>query len=394
MKILYFTPNPPFPPHRGDQLIAYEQIRNIDNKEYKVFLVSLFQNRYDEKEIIKNLDKYCEKIYLIKIKKIHLILSMLKTFYNFKPFQVNMYSLRYIKKKMSNILVDIEPDLIHVQTIRLSEIVLNTKFPLVLDMIDILSLNMRRRADKESIFKKILLNYESFLLKSYETKVTKKFTNISVVSKNDLLVSKFKSYKHIFINPTGTSLIGKQNLEYPKEKIIMFHGNMSYFPNIESMEYFIREIWPIFYIKHRDYKFYIVGKNPPEKLKVHNGKNNVVITGFVSDIAEYLSKASVGLYPMFSGTGMQNKILEALACGLPTIASSIAIQGIVGVGDNELIIANSKDEILNALELLIENKSLSDKYKINGPIFIKNNFSWLKNVEMLITIWNDSIKKK
>lgn len=391
MRIIFLTPHPPYPPHRGDQLIAYEQLRNLDNLNYKIYLVSLFHKQNEEKEILENLSEHCKAIFFIKVNKINMIFSMLKTLYNFKPIQVNMYSIPSVKKQLLRIIDNINPDLIHLQTIRLSEIVINIDIPKVLDMIDILSLNMRRRAKKESIFLKIGLFYESFLLKIYENKIINKFTNISVVSENDLIISKLRPNKKIFVNPNGTSILKDQKKIHIKEKIIIFHGNMSYYPNIEAMDYFILKIWPRVLSKYNDYKLYVVGKNPPEKIKLHNGINNICITGFVDDISEYLCKSQIGVYPLRSGTGMQNKILEALASGLPIVATDFALQGIRGVSDNQLLTANSIDEILYSIGVLIENQELRKKFENNGPLFIKDNFSWNKNVELLEKIWIETI---
>lgn len=390
MKVLYITARPPYPPHRGDQLIAFEQIRNIKNINYKIFLIALIYKENEKDPVINTLGKYCEQIYFIKINKTYSYFTMLKALINMKPIQVNMYNNVKLSKEINKILKAVKPDVLHVQTIRLAKLFENSKYPKVLDMIDILSLNMYRRSLKENFIIKQVLKFESILLKKYENEMINKFNVTSIVSKNDLAHSCINYKDNIVINPNGTSIIDKI-IDKPyikRENIILFHGNMSYFPNIEAMCTFITKVWPSIYEKYPDYKLYIVGKDPDDKINYYNGKNNIVVTGFVEDIVDYLLKAKVGIYPLNSGTGMQNKILEALACGLPSVASNYAIQGIGEISDSELLIANSKIEYIQAITNLLEDTNIREHYENRGREFIKNNYSWEKNISQLMKMWD------
>lgn len=390
MKVLYVTARPPYPPHRGDQLIAYEQIKNLSNKEkFEVFLVSIIRSEKEKQDVENVLGKYCKKIYFVKTNAVLLYMSILKTLYNVKPLQVNMYTGFSIRKQINKIIKSVNPDLIHVQTIRLANLFADSNIPKTLDMIDILSLNMYRRSLKERFILKQILKLESLLLKRYEDKMVKKFNLTSIVSKNDLINSSIKLKDDIIVNPNGTSIIDKpiNKNSIKKEKVFLFHGNMSYFPNIEAMANFINEVWPSIVGKYPNYKLYIVGKDPVEKIKKYNGKNNIIVTGFVEDITEYLLKAKIGIYPLNSGTGMQNKILEALACGLPSIASNYAIQGIQGISTNEILIANTKHEYIQTIERLINDDDLRKTFELKGQEFILDNYSWNKNTARLMSMW-------
>ena len=97
---------------------------------------------------------------------------------------------------------------------------------------------------------------------------------------------------------------------------------------------------------------------------------------------------------MYSGTGMQNKILEALACKLPIVATPIALQGIKNISENELIIGSNKEEIYDGIDKLIQKKNLRDQLSENGQGFVFENYSWDKNVDNLIKIWEKIIKEK
>ncbi|RCW47879.1 glycosyltransferase [Paenibacillus prosopidis] len=394
MKVLYVTTRPPYPPHRGDQLIAYEQIRNLPKGKYELYLVSLVRNENEKKEALNQLQPYCKKIIFVRLGKIGSILGLIKTLFNWKPLQVNMYSNKGIRKQMTEIYDMITPDIVHIQTVRLGELLRKKNTSKVMDMIDILSLNMERRALKENIILKGILKLEAVLLKKYEKKMTNDYQVVSLVSQNDLIHSHLK-YANTIINPNGTYINNEYIEKYNnivKEDIVIFHGNMSYFPNVEAMVYFVNEIWPDISRQFPKYKLYIVGKDPVDKILRLSAVKNVHVTGFVDDICELLLKAKIGIYPLRSGTGMQNKILEALACGLPTIASNFALQGVPDVTSEEVIRANEKEEYIKAIELLINDENIREKYKENGQGFVFSNYSWESNVETLMSMWERALK--
>ena len=244
MKVVYFTSRPPYPPHKGDQLIAYEQMKKLSDLNVKVYLICFVNNSEDEHDVRTILNKYCEKIYTLKMSKWQKILNLMKVFLNFKPLQVNLYTNNKIKLQIRKLCNEIDPDLIHVQTVRLAEYFIEDIKPKVIDMIDVLSLNMKRRAKKENIFLKLILNIESKLLTNYEDKVLNAYDKSILVSEND---KRYLNKKNININPNGTFINGEYLEKYKnvqKEKILIFHGNMNYYPNYEAMITFSKEIWP------------------------------------------------------------------------------------------------------------------------------------------------------
>jgi glycosyltransferase involved in cell wall biosynthesis len=253
---------------------------------------------------------------------------------------------------------------------------------------------MERRAKTESNWLKPLFLLESQLMKRYEKVILEKFEQAMIVSESD---KKYLDSSNIVVNPNGTSITKQYLSHYPnitKEKIILFHGNMQYYPNVEAVVDFVKEVWPHIHRAYPEYKFYIVGKDPVKKVKALHGKDNVVVTGFVEDICSRLLQAQIGIYPMKSGTGMQNKIVESMACGLPTIASPIALQGIAGRRGDELICTGSIEGMFAAVKGLIESPELQEHYAIKGQAFVQNNYSWEHNCSRLIQTWKGAVTQR
>ncbi|NLP52559.1 glycosyltransferase [Bacillus sp. RO1] len=391
MDVMYITARPPYPPHKGDQLIAWEQIKQLKANGCHVHLLTFVKSKKEGEFIREKLAPHCKEVILFTVHPLQNLLRSLKTIFNFKPIQVNLYFHPKIKESMMDIYKRINPAIIHMQTARIAEYFIHTNAPKCIDMIDALSLNMERRAKNESAWLKPLFLLESRLMKRYEKVILEKFEQAMIVSESD---KKTLNNNKIIVNPNGT-FITKQHLShYPtitKEKIILFHGNMQYYPNVEAVVDFVKDVWPHIHRAYPEYKFYIVGKDPVKKVTALHGKENVVVTGFVEDICSQLLQAQIGIYPMKSGTGMQNKILEAMACGLPTIASPIALQGIAGRRGDELICTGNVKEMLAAVKDLIESPELQKHYASKGQAFVHNHYSWEENCLRLMRTWKGTV---
>jgi len=388
MKVLYATLRPPYSIYKGDQLIAYNQIKKI-GKDIDLDLLTFINNKEEKQKLKNELGNHCNNIFTMELYN-NKLFNLLKTFGNKNPFQVNMFFENKVKSQIDNIINKTKPDLIHVQTIRIAEYFKDHDSPKTIDMIDSISLNMKRRAKNEFFLKKPVFKIESFLCSEYEKEIYNKFDKLFLVSQKDK--DYYDKNDKIVVNPNGTFITRDKLSDYSfnKEKhSLVFHGNMQYYPNIESVIYFANEIFPELKEKYDDIKFYIVGKDPVEKVKKLNEVSGVIVTGFVDDIIDVLTTKTIGVYFMKSGTGMQNKILEALACRLPSVANPLALQGINDITDSHIKIAENKEDFIDEIINLIENKTERDRISKNGHEFIMKNYSWEANTNKLMQIWKD-----
>jgi glycosyltransferase involved in cell wall biosynthesis len=119
------------------------------------------------------------------------------------------------------------------------------------------------------------------------------------------------------------------------DPVIIFTGDMSYFPNQDAVEFFALDVLPRVREAIPEARFLIVGRNPGPRVRSLREHPNVEVAGFVPDIREYLHKARLAVAPFRIAAGIQNKILEAMACGLPVVATTRAVKGL----SNELAAA-------------------------------------------------------
>jgi glycosyltransferase involved in cell wall biosynthesis len=396
MKILIISQRFPAKNLKGDQLLLYNQIKWLlrFNKNIEIFLVTI--NDSSNLQLYNSLDSrelHFKKVFFItKPHRINYIYSFIKTIFNFKPLQVNLFWNIKNYFLIKRIVQEIKPNLIHYNTLRLSSYYFKN-IPSSLDFIDSLSLNVFSTIKFRNLFLKPIFFLEYYLLKYYEYKMVKKMNVCFVVSNRDKL---FINKSSIIVNHIGNNFSDKKitlNNALLREKRIIFHGNMSYLPNKLAAVNLIRYIYPIIIEKNPDYSLYIVGNNPGSDLLRYQSPN-IKITGRVDDIIPFLSESYLSIVPLVNGSGMQNKIIESMLVGTPVLTTFFGANGMPKNIKDNLFISDSYKAIAEYAIVLINDKNKWKNLSINTYKSSNNEFSWKKHVKILIKNWNKVLDNK
>jgi glycosyltransferase involved in cell wall biosynthesis len=169
---------------------------------------------------------------------------------------------------------------------------------------------------------------------------------------------------------------------------LVFSGNFDYCPNVEAAQYLSAVLFPELYRRHPQLHLYIIGRNPP-RLLAHPG---ITVTGFVESICEWYNRCEIFLCPLHIGSGIKNKILEAMACRLPVISTSTGVSGTRLTDGVHFLLANSREEQLGAIEKLLTDTVLRTTLTNNAALFIKENYNWDKSIARYYDEFNRLIK--
>ena len=141
---------------------------------------------------------------------------------------------------------------------------------------------------------------------------------------------------------------------YSKPLSLAFIGSLDWLPNLEGLEWFLKEVWmPFLHPLHPTLKLHIAGRNTPANLRNHKYPN-VVIHGEVEDAKEFILEHSIFVVPLLSGSGMRAKILESMALGRVTVSTSVGLEGIDAQHKEEVIVANTPTDFVSAINYCLE----------------------------------------
>jgi len=377
MKILISLSRFPYPTEKGDKVRAYYQIKEL-SRNNEIFLVCLSEFKIKE-EHLAMVRPYVKEVNIIHISLLKRIINLFFGIFNSLPMQVNYFKSHQMKGIISDWCQKFKIDVCYVQLIRIAENI--PKIPQVvffLDYMDAFSEGTRNRSLKSSFFKRIIYKLESQRLKNYEKQVTNRFEGLSVITEAEAGFLPEDAQNKLIITPNGVSdhffnypLLGWADKKYD----IIFSGNMQFVPNIQAALYLVKKVLPLIIRDFPTIKICIAGVDPVSEIKAL-ACNNVVVTGFVEDLGEIMSQSKISVAPMFSGSGLQNKLLENMAVGIPLITSPLSAAPIHALKDKHLLVASDEVEFAENIKKLLNNEEYANELGREGQRFVKLNFRW------------------
>jgi sugar transferase (PEP-CTERM/EpsH1 system associated) len=385
MKIAVVLTRIPFPLMKGDKLRAYYQIKELA-KQHEVYLFCL-NYKDEEKKAKEELLKYCKAVHIERLNIFSSLLRVCLSIFTFLPFQTAYYNSKRAKKNFKSFVEKNKIEICYFQFVRLAPFAKKINTKKVLDFQDTLSMNMKRRADNSGLLEKILFTIEAKRLARYESKMFEVFDALTIITQADRELLQSPRKNEVYIIPNGVAETYFTYLQ-PKEKPfdVLFSGAMSYAPNIDAAEYLIKEIMPLVWEKKPNVKIVIAGGGSPSWLeKLANER--IIMPGWVEDMKEYYSQTKLFIAPMRIGTGLQNKLLEAMAMNVPCITSSLANQALRAKDKEEILIANNAREYADYIIKMLDNKELSQNIAQAGKDYVFNEYSWQNSCEKLSSIF-------
>jgi sugar transferase (PEP-CTERM/EpsH1 system associated) len=167
---------------------------------------------------------------------------------------------------------------------------------------------------------------------------------------------------------------------------ISFIGRMDYYPNQECMARFCRETWPLLKARRPAMKLLIVGADPSPEMRALGELPGVTVTGSVPDVRPYIRGSALMVAPLAIARGTQNKILEAMAMGVPVVTSSVAAGGVDALPGDHLLVADSPEDLAAAILRVVENADERQRLSEAGRARMLSHHSWAGSMKRLDAI--------
>jgi len=378
MKILYLCQRIPFPPDRGDRIPVYHQIRRL-RKTHEVVVGSLTHTgtRKNAEMLEKELGV---KVLAPDHSRLRQIRGMIWAFLRGQPLSLGYFGNSELYRLIEEELAEGRFDVIIVFSSSMAQYVENHgTAPRIMHFCDVDSLKWESLARKSFWPMSWIYLRESRTLLYYERKIASLFDASCVVSRNEAELFR----KHI-PGVTVDVIENGVDVEFfsalarkPDDINIIFVGVMDYPPNVEAVTFFADNAWGKIREIHPHARFIIVGARPSKSVINLARIPGIEVTGYVPDVRPYLAAATISIAPLGVARGIQNKILEAMAAGVPVLTTPDVAKGLPE-GAEQLVFTAERNAETFAFTLLdlITNKAVREKRALQAAEFVRRNCVW------------------
>lgn len=386
MKILVLASRFPYPIEKGDKLRIYHQIREL-SRRHEVVLFALSDIQVEAVDYAE-MARYCSNIYLFSFKKNAFIWQAIKGWLQGLPLQVSYFRKTALQARLQEILTKEKPDHLYCQLIRMAGYLEGLQTPpATLDYMDAFSLGAARRAEKASWLLYPFWKLEARRIAAWEQQVFSWFRHHTIISQHDQLALKVSNKDRIHIIPNGVDTTFFQPLpDVVPAYDLVFVGNMGYHPNIVAARFLVRSVMPRVWKQAPGTRLLLAGARPSAEVRAL-AEDRVHVSGWVADIRTAYASGRVFVAPLFSGSGQQNKILEAMAMGLPCITTPLVNNAIGAQPEREILLADSTETFVKQILDLIRNEQLAAMLGAEGRKMVCERFSWQQSVDQLQALW-------
>ncbi len=386
MRILYLSQRVPYPPNKGDKLRSFNQIKFL-SQFHEITLVCLADNHSDLKHEYA-LSPYCKSVDIVPLSTFSSRINALKALFTGRPLTQAYFYSAALKRIVADKLKNDTFDMVFVYCSSMAQYVEDvSSLPKVIDYVDVDSEKWAQYALHAKFPLRQIYRIEDRRLRRYETLLCDKFQRGFLVSEKE--VDDF--YHLVTPNQTVVPLLNGVDLEmfqpglqpYDRRRIV-FTGVMDYFANVETVLYFYREIFPFIKKALPDVMFYVVGSNPVKELiELGKADSDVIITGYVDQIQQYVQQSAVFVAPMRIARGVQNKILEAMAMGVPVVTNSLGSKGVSATAGVEIIVEDDPYNFAQQVVKLINNSVWRGEVSRNARKAVEQRYDWNENLSGL-----------
>ena len=381
MKALFLTKKVIFPSLDGECLVIAQDIKLFQTLGYDIFLLSLNTNKHfiDHHKAYELLPNNIN----MKIININTDIEWAKLITNFFstiPYNIERFYSHTFLQTAIEIIKENQFDFIVFEGLHLSvyasHLQMSTSTPFIMRSHNVESELWERRSKKESNFlKKIYTFYLSNKINNYEINSFHLYKYFISISQRDLALYKQKGLAaKTFVLPYT---LEDPFLEVPlkDENSIFFIGSFDWLPNYEGIKWFIENVWAEINLQFPHWTFYIAGRNMNVNESIFY-KNGIKILGEIKDVTQLMRDYNIMIVPLFSGSGIRIKIIEALFHAKTIISTSLGAEGVYDSSSSDIIIANTKNEFIESISSLIINSEKLKKIGEKNRNYALENFDF------------------
>jgi glycosyltransferase involved in cell wall biosynthesis len=380
MRILFLAPRYPYPARRGDQVRAFHLVKHLSRRA-ELTLLSFGDGEplpFDGVNSISIAESAPARIRANLARPNPAL-----------PLQARLYLNRAMRDAVATELSR-GPDVVHVTLARMGSYMPAGRAGLHrhIDLVDSLAHNMATRAAAMRQPGRGVFMAEAALMRRYEARLVAEAESASVVSAADLDAEPSIATASVVPMGIDTESIAFHPPPETAPPVLAFFGNLGYFHNVEPARFLATEVLPLVRRQAPDAELRLIGARPARPVRELAVLEGVRLLPDVPDMAEALRSCTVAALPMFSGSGLKNKVLEALACGLPVVSNELGMQGVDGAASGSHFVgAETAAEMAKAALRLFGHPAERARLAGAGRELVEQRYSWASQVDLLMALY-------
>lgn len=398
MKLLFVTPQLPYPPQKGTTTRNFNIIKNL-SRDHEVHLISFGDSR--DYEALATLRGFCQSVEVCDAPARTMSSRLRDLFLNPLPdLAIRLASLG-LARKLRETLLNRRFDVLQIEGLEMTwhwkaiwadEKVRSAVGAIVLDEHNAEYVLQQRAFEIDRTMPArwvgafySLVQWQK--LRRYEADICRRVDAVVVVSEADKeALETITRLPRVAVVPNGVDVdYFKLNEPEAEEKAptLLFTGTMDFRPNVDAVNWFCKEILPLIHQEIPEAEFYVVGRDPLPSVLELGRDPRVFVAGFVEDVRPYFRQASVYVVPMRFGGGIRFKVLEAMAAGVPVVSTTMGAEGIEVESERHLVVADDPDSFAQCVVRLLREKGRRRAMIENARSVIERKYDWRNIVPKL-----------
>ncbi|OGW63373.1 MAG: hypothetical protein A2V83_07940 [Nitrospirae bacterium RBG_16_64_22] len=389
LKILFLAHRIPYPPNKGDKIRSYHELVHL-SRRHEVSL-ACFVDRAEEMAHVETLKGLCASVDAVPLDPRWSRAKSAAGLLGRRPLSLAYFSSAEMRRRVEARLAETAFDAIFVFSSVMGAFVpKGAGTPMVVDFVDVDSDKWRQYAVFQPRRTRWIYRIEAGRLARYDVALAGRAARCLFATEADAaLFRKMAPGARVAAvgNGVDTGYFSRETagaLPRPANAgQVVFTGAMDYAANVDAVCHFALEVWPTIRREVPGASFTIVGSHPAEAVRRLAEIPGVVVTGSVPDVRPYLFHAAVSVAPVRIARGVQNKVLEAMAMGLPVVASPQAFEGIEAAAGEDLFVEDNPQRFATRVIRILRNPHLSGKLSENARRAIHERYDWDRNMSLL-----------
>ena len=380
MKILVVSSRPPWPPVMADAMTVERLLRFLAGRGHEVDLVSFVESDEHDRILRQALGGVCHRIETVMLPKWRSYLRTALTLPGSLPMQVQYFHSEQMRARVDSLVETKGYDVVYTHLIRMSEYTRGLQVPKALGMQISQALNLSRMRDHaRDPFRKLFYGIETAKVRRYEAEVAADFDRVFLCGRSDVeAIERTAKLENAVVNPHGQDVPSEERVQRAERdpNAIVVTGVMSTYTNVDAVCWFAQDVFPRVEARLPEASFWIVGRNPQRAVRALARPPRIQVTGEVPDVYDWLCRASVAVAPLRIGAGMQNKIVQAMACALPVVATRVANEGIGAIDGEQILLCDDAETMAETVTALLRDPERAREIGNEARAYVRENWTW------------------